>query len=71
MYVLQIAIACAQCEYIMQQDDCRVLSASLEINEATEVIEKHQQQFYELGQDRRHPDPNIPITFTKVSLGFA
>lgn len=33
-----------------------------------ESIEKQQQQFHELGQDRRHPDPNIPITFTKVIL---
>lgn len=31
-----------------------------------ESIEKQQQQFNELGPERRHPDPNIPITFTKV-----
>lgn len=59
-------MASAQCDYIIQQDDAKVLSASLEIKEAMDSIEKQQQQFYELGQDRRDPDPNIPITFTKV-----
>lgn len=63
----QIAVACTQCDYIIQQDDARVLSAACEIKEAMESIEKQQQQFNELGQDRRHPDPNIPITFTKVN----
>lgn len=68
MKIPQIAVACAQCDYIIQQDDARVLSASLEIKEAMESIDKQQQQFHELSQDRRHPDPNIPITFTKVLL---
>lgn len=59
-------MACTQCDYIIQQDDARVLSARHEIREAVDAVEKHQQQFNELGQDRLYPDPNIPITFTKV-----
>lgn len=64
-WLSQIAVACTQCDYIIQQDDARVLSARHEIREAVDAVEKHQQQFNELGQDRLYPDPNIPITFTK------
>lgn len=63
----QVAVICVQCEQAVRQDDFRVISASADINQALNVIEKHKQMFTELGPEQLHPDPSIPITFTKVS----
>ncbi|XP_050532038.1 E3 ubiquitin-protein ligase TRIM23-like isoform X1 [Daktulosphaira vitifoliae] len=61
----QVAVICVQCEQAVRQDDTRVLSASVDINHALNVIEKHKQMFTELGQEQIQPDSSIPITFTK------
>ncbi|XP_022167021.1 E3 ubiquitin-protein ligase TRIM23-like [Myzus persicae] len=61
----QVAVICVQCEQAVRQDDFRVISASADINQALNVIEKHKQMFTELGPEQLQPDPSIPITFTK------
>lgn len=61
---------CAQCEAMVQQDDARVLAASLELKDALSAIEKHQLQFTELSLEQLHPESSIPITFTKVGPTF-
>jgi hypothetical protein len=40
--------------------------AGQELKEALASVEQQQQQFAELPQEQRHPDPAVPITFTKV-----
>lgn len=64
----QVAVICVQCEQAVRQDDSRVISASIDINQALNVIEKHKQMFTELGPEQLQPDASIPITFTKVSV---
>lgn len=67
----QVAVICVQCEQVVRQDDSRVISASVDINQALNVIEKHKQMFTELGPEQLQPDASIPITFTKVSLNYS
>lgn len=64
----QVAVICVQCEQAVRQDDARVISASVDINQALNVIDKHKQMFTELGPEQLQPDASIPITFTKVCL---
>lgn len=40
--------------------------AGQELKEALASVEQQHQQFAELPQEQRHPDPAVPITFTKV-----
>lgn len=64
----QVAVICVQCEQAVRQDDARVISASVDINQSLNFIDKHKQMFNELGPEQLQPDSAIPITFTKVSL---
>lgn len=63
----QVAIICVQCEQAVGQDDARVISASADIIQALNVVDKHKQMFTELDSEQLQPDVSIPITFTKVS----
>jgi len=40
--------------------------AGQELKEALTAVEQQQQQFGDLPLEQRHPDPAVPITFTKV-----
>jgi hypothetical protein len=61
-----VAAVCVQCNQLYSQDDSRLLMAGQELKEALASVEQQQQQFAELPQEQRHPDPAVPITFTKV-----
>ena len=65
-WLSQVACATLQCEQAIQQDDGRVIMAARDIKEALLSIEKQQQQLSELSPEQLHPEPSIPITFTKV-----
>ncbi|KAJ1532083.1 hypothetical protein ONE63_000712 [Megalurothrips usitatus] len=64
-WLSQVACATLQCEQAIQQDDGRVITAAREIKDALLSIEKQQQQLAELSPEQLHPEPCIPITFTK------
>ena len=49
------------------QDDTKVLLAKQEVQTLLDTIQKQQQQFSDI-PDQLPLDPNIPITFTKVSM---
>ncbi|XP_008468289.1 E3 ubiquitin-protein ligase TRIM23-like [Diaphorina citri] len=64
-WLQEVAKLYLKCEQMILQDDARVLTSGREIKEAIETIEKYDTLFNELTPEQIHPDPCIPITFTK------
>ncbi|XP_059490440.1 E3 ubiquitin-protein ligase TRIM23-like [Neocloeon triangulifer] len=60
-----VASVCVQCSQLCSQDDSRLLTAGQELKEALTAVEQQQQQFVDLPPEQRHPDPAVPVTFTK------
>lgn len=53
------------CETSLSHDDTRLVSCGPQLKKALESIEKQHDQFNQLSPEQFNPD--IPITFTKVS----
>lgn len=64
-WLQEVAKLYLKCEQMILQDDARVLSSGREIKEAIDAIEKYDTLYGELSAEQIHPDPSIPITFTK------
>ncbi|RZF37871.1 hypothetical protein LSTR_LSTR007724 [Laodelphax striatellus] len=65
MSLSQMAVMCYHSESIIQQDDARVLTAAQEIENLLDCLKKYQQQMLDFSPEQLHPEPSIPITFTK------